>query len=201
MKCVVIIPVGPGHGGCALDAEASVREAWAQGPGPFTTLAVDLVDDTGGRMGRSAARNLGMDRSHADWHFLLDADDRMMPGAFGLLDRGVAATFGAICLDGRVSRQNRKNVTRSDLLHYGARGTIAMGCFVRGDLGLRFNAALEQGEDFDFYLRLPSFTKRREPLVSISYRERTVPRLVPARDAGWIEACDRVVATYRGGVR
>ena len=197
MNVAVVIPVGPGHRECAKEAEASVAAAWDRTQGPFDAMEVRTVHDHNGAMGRSRARNLAMGIAPADWFFLLDADDQMMPDAFALVDTTQPATFGAVCLDGVVSRDNRWPVTRATLFQHGAAGTLSMGCFVRGDVDARFDPSLEQGEDFDFYLRLPGFIKIQQPLVSISYNRRRVPRTVPAQNAGWREACAAIVDRYR----
>lgn len=197
MNCVVVIPVGPGHGRLSIRAFASVQDAWAQNPGPFRELQTVLVDDMDGTLGRSRARNQGLDDNPADWHFLLDADDEMMPRAFGLASMTHPATFGAICLNGKVTLANRAKVTRETLLSYGARGTLSMGCFLYGNLGLRFDESLDIGEDFDFYLRLPGFLKVREPLVSIGYDQPSAGGPRGLASEGWVEACDRVVERYR----
>jgi hypothetical protein len=202
MRCVVVIPVGPGHEVYAPQAVASAWKAWKTGRGPFTELGVVIIDDTRGEMGRSAARNRGMDENPADWHFLLDADDRMMPGAFALVDLTAPATFGAICLDGKILDVNRIQVDHETIVAQGARGgTLSMGFFVRGDLGLRFDEALDAGEDFDLYLRLPGFTKRDKPLVSIGYELPSAggPRGYDTLD--WLEACDRAVERYVDRIR
>ena len=195
MNVAVIIPVGPGHGEYAGSAAASVLVAWERDPGPFDAMRLDVVEDLDGTLGRSAARNLGMDRSPADWHFLLDADDRMLPDAFGLVDLTAPVTFGTIMLDGRLHTRDRYPVTHEAIREHGADGTLAMGCFVRGDLGVRFNETLHKGEDFDFYMRLPGFTKLRVPLVNIGYRTPSAldPRGTPGE---WLEACRTVVDFY-----
>lgn len=197
MKVAVIIPVGPGHEELAKRAVASVRSAWATHRGPFTEFVVHVVDDTKGELGRSAARNRGMDEAPADWHFLLDADDEMYTGAFRLVDLEASATFGAITLLGRRYRRDVWPCTRDTLLARGAHGTLSMGCFVRGDLGLRFDESLDAGEDFDFYMRLPSFTKRLEPLVSIGYDQPSAggPRGYESID--WLKACNEAIDRYR----
>lgn len=196
LSVAVLIPVGPGHERLALRAHASVIDAWLNNRGPFGDVCIACADDADGR-GPSWARNQLMNETPADWHFFLDADDEMMPGAFGLVDLTASATFGAICLDGRISRSNRWPVTRETLLGHGANGTLAMGCFVRGDLGLRFDESLRLGEDFDFYMRLPDFTKRREPLVNIGYRKPSAGPPVTRKDRQWQEACAVVVERYR----
>jgi len=195
MKVSVIIPIGPGHEGCAVEAVQSVERAWGKDHGPFGECEIVQVPDPGGGLGRSAARNRGLDERPADWHFLLDADDWMLPRAFGLVDLSVAATFGAVCLGRKVIKDNCWPVTREILLERGAAGTLSMGCFVRGDLGLRFDVTLDVGEDFDFYLRLPSFTKQRDPLVGIGRGSAGGPR--SSRGCRWREACAAVVERYR----
>lgn len=197
VTCAVIIPVGPGHEVYAVDAVASAWAAWHLGRGPFTDLAVVVIDDTRGEMGRSAARNRGMDENPTDWHFFLDADDQMMPGAFGMVDLSSPATFGAVFTDGRTAPENRPCVDRATLLEFGPRGTLSMGCFVRGDLGLRFNADLDVGEDFDFYLRLPGFTKVSGPLVNIGYSKPSAGGPRGYVDVSWMAACDEIIRKHK----
>jgi glycosyltransferase involved in cell wall biosynthesis len=197
VNVAVIIPVGPGHEEYSVAAVASVRAAWQHNPGPFRNIVVDVVEDTEGKLGRSAARNLGLDRNRADWHFLMDADDEMTPGGFALADTTRAATFGAVCLNGVVMRENRRNVAREDLFVRGALGTLSMGFFLYGGLGRRFNETMDAGEDFDFYLRLPDFVKRDEPIVSIGRDKPSAggPRGYQTLD--WVATCNEVIRRYR----
>lgn len=196
MKVAVIIPVGPGHEQLANDAVASVATAWRTNQGPFTELAFAVMRDHEGKLGRSRARNLGMQNNPADFHFLLDADDRMLPETFSLVDLAAPATFGAVMLERKISVQNVWPCTRDTLFEKGARGTLSMGCFIRGDLGLRFNEQMDVAEDYDFYMRLPGFTKIRAPLVSIGYKQPSArgPRGYFTID--WCGECEKVIARY-----
>jgi len=196
MTVAVIIPVGPGHERPAIHAERSARLAWATNRGPFKSMRVAVVDDTRGALGRSAARNRGMNDNPADWHFLLDADDAMMTRAFPLVDLDAAATFGTVWLCGRRYFHDRWPLTRADIGQHGARGTLSMGCFVRGDLGLRFDESMDIGEDFDFYMRLPGWTKRDKPLVNIGYREPSATGPRSQVNGDWLGACNAVIAKY-----
>jgi hypothetical protein len=157
------------------------------------------VRDLEGRLGRSAARNKGLDDNPADWHFLLDADDEMAPGAFSLVDLETPATFGAVRLHPRTNQTapNYWPVTREFLFLRGAEGTLSMGCFVRGNLGLRFDESLDFGEDFDFYMRLPGFTKQREPLAYIGYDRPSASGPRQAIENKWVERSNQVIAQYR----
>lgn len=197
MKVVVITPVGPWHERLVDEATASVRRAWKAWRGPFTELHHEIVPDPEGQLGRSRARNQGMDEHPADFHFLLDADDQMMPDAFRLVDVMAPATFGAVCLNGKVRTWNVWPLDRRTLLERGAHGTLSMGCFVRGDLGLRFNEDMDVAEDFDFYLRLPGFTKRREPLVSIGYDQPSARGPRGYFETNWLEQCNALIDSYR----
>lgn len=199
LSCAVVIPVGPGHEAFSRDAAASVVRAWEHDPGPFSSLQLAVVLDTDGRLGRSRARNQGLDSHPADWHFLLDADDEMMPRAFLLVDLEAPATFGAVLLDGQVSPDNVWPLCKSDLRDRGALGTLSMGCWVRGDLGLRFREGFPVGQDFDFYCRLPSFVKRREPLVNIGYRKPRAGHGEKDREAvGWLYVCNAIIEQHFG---
>lgn len=198
MKCVVVIPVGPGHERLAERAVASVYQAWAHDRGPFSHMDVQRVEDHCGELGRSRARNLGMDlHPRADWFFLLDADDCMVRQAFRRVDLEQPATFGKILLSGISRAHNVYPCTRADLFRHGAHGTLTMGFFVRGDLGLRFNEAMDAGEDFDFYLRLPGFVKISEPLADIGYHQPSAggPRGYTQLD--WLKVCNGVIDSYR----
>jgi hypothetical protein len=196
MKAVVVIPVGPGHKGMAKQAVQSIVRAWGLTQGPFTEIEIALGDDHDGAKGRSATRNMLLDENPSDWHFLIDADDIMMPDAFAMVDLAEWATFGAVCLGGMVFEENRYPVTRELLFQYGARGTLSMGCFVRGNVAVRFDVGLDVGEDFDFYMRLPGFRKLEEPLVSIgSHKSAGGPR--SSAGAEWTEICNAIIAGYR----
>jgi glycosyltransferase involved in cell wall biosynthesis len=83
----VVIPVGPGHQDVAREAAASV--AGASIPGGFSVETL-LVPDVHGALGRSAARNLGVEESSGDWILFMDADDLLQPNAFHLLARELA---------------------------------------------------------------------------------------------------------------
>ncbi len=121
----------------------------------------------------------------------------MYPNALTLCDTGVDATFGAIMLDRKPYRQNVWPVTRQTLFEAGAMGTLSMGCFVRGDLGLRFNEEMDIAEDYDFYMRLPSFAKRKEPLVSIGYHLPSAKGPRGYEEIDWIGECNKVIARYQ----
>lgn len=167
LTLAVIIPIGPGHKRLAVAAQRSVVAAWRH-PGPFAYIDIIPISDPHGALGRSAARNKGMDACLADWYFFLDADDVMMPDALTHVQLDAPATFGAVHLSrGRI--ENQWPATKADLVRLGPLGTLSMGCFVRGDLGVRFNETLDVGEDFDFYMRLPGFVKVQAPLVCIGY--------------------------------
>lgn len=166
MRLAVITPVGPGHEKIVELAKASVLHA---APGPFTDIKHIIVDDHRGDRGRSRARNLGIERAAGcDWLFFLDADDRLLAGALTRNDFEAPATFGAVMTSGRIIDQNVWPCSWADIAMRIV-GTLSMGFFCRADLGMRFDETLDAGEDFEFYLRLPGFTKRREPLVDIGY--------------------------------
>lgn len=196
MRLVVITPVGPGHQGCINAARASVRTAQLR-PGRFTSVRHVVVDDGHGDLGRSRARNAGMDES-ADWYFFLDADDSMQPDALEALPAGcpVQAAFGSIALRGGPRRTGDVQPCgwREVALH-GATGTLSMGFFCRADVArrLRFNETMDAGEDFDFYLRLDSFIKLDRPLVDIGY---DLPSAGGPRgyvEIDWIGICNELI--------
>ena len=173
MNLAVIIPVGPGHSECAVSACHSVLRA---STGPFSKVVAYPVNDLAGKLGRSAARNAGMDKDKdADWYFFLDADDEMEPKACDLAAASLRhhdAVFGAVCRQGVVTRENMPVESWDDLMTHGSRGTLSMGAFFRAEPAreLGFHPMLDAGEDFEFYyafLAGHSFRKIREPLVTI----------------------------------
>lgn len=199
ISCAVIIPIGPGHEMLAERAVRSVQDSWAYHPGRFSSYVIQRVRDPYGKLGRSAARNLGMNmHPGASYHFLLDADDQMVKGTFCRVDVEAPATFGAIMLCGEISRENVYPVTRETLRKRGALGTLSMGCFVRGDLGVRFDESLDVAEDFDFYMRLPGFVKVPYPLVDIGYDQPSAggPRGYDRID--WLGACNSIIQRHVG---
>ena len=168
MKLAVITPVGPGHESILPLAALSVIHLEYHS---FAEITHVIINDTKGKLGRSKARNLGM--ISADWYFFLDADDVIMPYAtrfIGHVGPSVSAIFGAVQINGRVPPINKWPCGRDDLFEHGGDGTICMGFFVKAEIAqeLRFNETLDRGEDFDFYMRLPSFHKVKYPLVSVN---------------------------------
>lgn len=170
MKCHVLIPVGPGHDELVARAVESVRIATENNQGPFDEIRIRMLNDTEGELGRSAARNEMVGSSDADWVFFLDADDLMHPDAFlnfGCIDVDTIAAWGEILeyTEGVVSP--RYQVPRIDsyeaLIGYDAYLTLQMGHFVRRDVAARypFNAEMDVGEDWDYYLRLWSDKRLR----------------------------------------
>ena len=171
----VTIPVGPGHDVFVKRAARSVKVA-AESPHPWSSVEVRCVDDASGLKGRSAARNEGM-AGASGWLFFLDADDQMRPGALDGCSFEHDATFGRICKGGHAPmREDIYPLTREVLFRDGPIGTLSMGFFIRAEVAqaLRFNEALDIGEDFEFYRRLVdnySWVKVDRVFVSIGYSD------------------------------
>ncbi len=193
MRLVVITPVGPGHEAFARKAAESVRDARRNQYG-FSTVRHILVHDHHGKLGRSKARNIGMVKD-ADWYFFLDADDQMRPDAMTLNDFSAPATFGAISLNSKVLAKNVFPCGWHEVVTYGARGTLSMGCFVNAHVArtVRFNEDIDAGEDFDFYMRLPGFTKIDRPLVNIGYDLPSAGGPRGYNTIDWVGICDAVI--------
>lgn len=168
-RCAVVTPIGPGHGDLYGECEASVRAAWRKERGPFAALEFMAVDDSEGRLGRSRARNEGVRRAHAAgarWIFFLDADDVMLPEAFGHL-RDLVGDYDAVwgliasrrlgAAEPHLRLPQILSLNRIEqLLVFDPFLTLQMGHFVRTEAALAtpFDEALDAGEDFDYYLRL-----------------------------------------------
>src|SRR6476620_2534446 len=210
MKCAVIVPVGPGHELLAEDAVASVHAASAVSPGMFSEIAVIKVDDTRGEVGRSAARNSGIrsaTRTGAEWSFFLDADDILAPAAF----RNVApyigkydAIWGTICEladDEETGIPRNGQLTEVDdiaqLLGNDPWLTLQMGHFVKTHVAAAtpFDTALDDGEDFDYYLRTWSGFTCRKVAAPFFYNRRHNHAGGPrgATDRDWRIAVQRII--------
>ncbi len=195
MGLVVITPVGPGHESILPLAALSVLHLEHH---KFTEITHVIINDTKGELGRSKARNLGME-TPADWFFFLDADDVMMPYAPRFAKNQASAIFGAVQVNGRVPPSNKWPCGRKELFEHGGEGTLSMGCFVRAEVAreVRFDETLDKGEVFAFYMRLPSFYKVKPPLVSINSK---IPSAVGPRgyeELDWHKTCREVIERYR----
>src|SRR5687768_11794884 len=130
MRLAVITPVGPGHEQASRDCAASVQSAWLQFCGPFTSMVHEVIDDTDGMLGRSLARNSGIDRHpDANWFFFIDADDLMHLRAIEALERALIhqpsleVVFGAVCTDRNgIIDDNVYPLDWWSLLRHGANG-------------------------------------------------------------------------------
>ena len=203
LRVAVVTPVGPGHAALYEECRASVERAWHAGRGPFSALDLIDVDDAGGRLGRSRARNIGIDRAvgkGADWLFFLDADDLMVAGAFEAMTALVAdhdAVWGMILglAPGAAGAHLRipqiVGMDRfDDLLLFDPFLTLQMGHFVRTPVAaaLRFDEVLDAGEDFDYYLRVWAAYRcvkvPREFFINRHARHSSGPRAATAADWG-----------------
>jgi glycosyltransferase involved in cell wall biosynthesis len=170
LRCVVITPIGPGHEVLATEAYSSVEAAFRNDPGPFAAVISLPLPDLDGEHGRSQRRNDGIDYALAngfDWIFFLDADDLMAPDAFGAvvayLDE-YDAIFGMIAetrvggpVEGTLRPNQLEPTTKLiDILRTDPFLSLQMGHFVRTEAAaaIRFDSALNIGEDFKYYLQL-----------------------------------------------
>src|SRR5262245_3705637 len=124
MILTVIVPVGPGH-------EKYLPKSIPGATSRFTEVRYRPIYDTEGKLGRSKARNMGLEILESDWYFLMDADDTLMPDAFELCDFSAPATFGAVHLSDRPT-VNIHPCGWHEVATYGALGTLCMGFFLRG---------------------------------------------------------------------
>lgn len=205
LRVAVIIPVGPGHELLYKESRVSVERAWSTGRGPFAAMSLIDIDDTGGRLGRSRARNIGIERAvagRADWIFFLDADDLMAASAFDAMSPwvdGHDAVWGLILGLSPSATAPQLRIPQiigmdsfHDLLLFEPFLTLQMGHFVRVPVAaaVRFDESMDAGEDFDYYLRLWSAYRcckiAREFFINRHGLHSTGPRAATAED--WVMA-------------
>ena len=167
LKCAAVTPIGPGHVERARECRASIEAAWRVHRGPFSALEFCFIDDSRGELGRSKARNLGVQaalEARADWIFFLDADDLMTPRAFSLFgeyaDR-FDAVWGLMAIKPPAEPHHIRFPQAltlqsiDELLLLDPFMTLLMGHFVRASaaVALPFDESIDAGEDFDYYIR------------------------------------------------
>ncbi|MEW6054471.1 MAG: tetratricopeptide repeat protein [Nitrospirota bacterium] len=168
-RCAVITPVGPGHENLYQECLASVENAFREKPAHCTGFIPIRIDDPQGKLGRSKARNLGIQKASeqgAEWIFFLDADDLMSPSAFEYvgpyLDKydAVWGSIWSIESGESTARERPKQLPFlygiEDVLSCDPFVSLQMGHFVRTPVALSvlFNESIDTGEDFDYYLRV-----------------------------------------------
>lgn len=208
MKLQVITPVGPGHENIARRALESVSIAMDYSMGPFSEVRVLNVDDGRGELGRSTARNKAVDMADGDWIFFLDADDLMHPesmeNAKEYLDTK-DAVFGLTTelVEGNIYTRYQipKIEDYETLIKYSPFTTVKMGHFVKTKTAkeLPFDADMDCGEDWDYYLRLwqqYDCIKINAPLfIKVRGHHSTGPR--SATGLQWNEVVDGILDKAR----
>lgn len=215
MLCVVVTPLGPGHGRLLNRCKASVSAAQSFSKGAFRSIQHIVVDDSLGALGRSTARNEGVQRAvalGADWIFFLDADDTMVPEAFqrmhSALGDGFLGIWGTIFEkngDAEPSPRPRQESIWSftDLINSDPYLSIQMGHFVKSEIAVAapFEETLDCGEDFDYYLRIwcryPCI-KLEEPLF-VNHRGRSSIGPRSASGRMWRLQVDRLIDLSKCG--
>jgi FkbM family methyltransferase len=168
LKCAAVTPVGPGHAARARECRSSIEAAWRENTGPFSQLDFFFVDDGAGSLGRSKARNVGVQdaqRAGADWIFFLDADDLMTPRAFSIFSEysnEFDAVWGLMAIKPPNEAEHHIRFPQAltlrsvdELLLLDPFMTLLMGHFVRTSVALQlpFDESMDAGEDFDYYIR------------------------------------------------
>ena len=147
VKISIITPVGPGH------------QRYTQ---PADSIC---VDDTHGKLGRSKARNMGMEiAKDSDWFFFHDADDELVTDAHDIMLKAIAdspeakAIFGSIggwSSNGRkipVDEHNRYPENWDDVVNGDTNGLFSISALYRAPeaLQLGFKEDLDTTETLEF---------------------------------------------------
>jgi len=206
LKLDIIIPIGPGHEDLINEAIQSIKIACLTDQGPFTEIKVKGIDDREGKMGRSKARNTGIEASTADWLFFLDADDLMHPEVFSnfMPYDHMDAVWGQIMeyRDGcYMPRFQLPEVEKMDtLLEVDPYYTLQMGFFVRREIMPKFDEEMNCGEDWKVYLELwrdHLCIKQPKPfMINRRGSHSTGPRSATGRD--WMNAVRDLIEKERG---
>jgi len=168
LTCAIVTPVGPGHEQQVKEAQDSIVRAINHSKGPFSDIFFFPVDDTQAKLGRSAARNLAVQKlltEGIDWIFFLDADDLLLPTIFESVMQHIQqydAIWGVIAVQEKSSDEIRlrqpqyqlKNL--KELVTLPAISTLQIGHFVKTAIAAKypFDEQRNTGEDFDYYLRV-----------------------------------------------
>lgn len=214
MRCAVITPVGPGHEKLFEQCSQSVKAAIQHSRGPFSEITIIAINDTSGAMGRSAARNEAVRRAKSadiEWLFFIDADDLCFINTFDLITEYVNqydAIWGTIVEILPNSNQATLRIPQiltlsniKELLLFDPYFTLQMGHFIRTEVAIKnpFNASMNTGEDFDYYLRVWSnqlCIKIKEPLfINRRGMHSGGPKAANGRD--WRRAVEQKIIEYK----
>jgi glycosyltransferase involved in cell wall biosynthesis len=212
--CAIIIPVGTGHEALYEEALASVHKSFQGYNGIFSEIVPLKIDDPEGKLGRSKARNLGIKRAldlGAEWLFFLDADDLMVPHAFGYVTPYVQdfdAIWGSIWSieEGEAIPKERPfqepflyNI--KEVLSYDPFETLQMGHFVKTAVAREtlFDENRNTGEDFDYYLRVWEKHRCIKIPLPLFYNRRGLRSRGPKSATGveWRQSVEPLLDEYR----
>ncbi|GLS26080.1 glycosyltransferase family A protein [Marinibactrum halimedae] len=210
-NCAVITPIGPGHEQRWEECLTSILSAHEYSKGPFSEIKAFPVEDIEGKLGRSHARNLGVEMAineGFDWIFFLDADDFMVASAFesvtGLIEE-YDAIWGAIAeLSGETAqlrpKQEMEIQSFEQLIRINPFLSLQMGHFVKASIAKDnpFDESMDTGEDFDYYLKVwAQYRAVKQPLPLFINRRgmhSTGPR--SATGEQWNRAVSHIIQHY-----
>jgi glycosyltransferase involved in cell wall biosynthesis len=173
------------------------------------------VDDRTGQLGRSKARNLGVELARTneiEWIFFLDADDLMVEEAFKTLTPYVTrvdALWGLICETdffdlSRITVRNNQVRTIADfgqILTHDPFLTLQMGHFVRSNVAALypFDETMNTGEDFKYYLSVWQHHRclKTDAVLFVNRRGNHASGPKSANGRDWRLAVDSLLAETR----
>lgn len=216
LSCAVVTPIGPGHEQVYYDlCVESIRAAIRKSKGPFEEVYLFPVQDFLGDLGRSKARNIGVNLAqinNIDWIFFLDADDFMFEAAFEnltdyvekydavwgqIVEMSVGDEGSAKLRDNQVSNiENFETVINNDPFY-----TLQMGHFVRTDTAVchPFDESMDTGEDFKYYLEVWKAGRclKSEKIFFVNVRGNHSSGPRSANGSQWRKAVEQEINYYK----
>ena len=202
--------MGPGHEQSVLRCTASVALAAKTCRLGFSRLEHLIFDDTQGKYGRAAARNMLQVTADTDWLFWMDADDHLHLGGLQVCLNNMSHWDGVWGECNAVSRkepglyaQSREGqtwpFTWDSLVSTHPWFGLQMGYCIKTEIQQQYLWKEQAAEDYEMYLRLwyhHRCLKVREPLT---VRDRSIrssgPKAIDVQN--WVQVSQSLQSEWK----